>query len=133
MDYRSLDLPALSFDSEMDLRVPPVRLSVELGSDSSQAMSSFPLSEVSRPSSFRETIALEDDGENSEMSLYDLRETLTALEPALTIPLNEILIVRIENGNDFFLTVSTSFGPTHSGVPPSRHLPHSSVTVPQIL
>jgi hypothetical protein len=84
----------------------------------------LPPAEVSRPNSLRETIALEDDCENSEMSLHDLRETLTALEPAMTIPLNEILIVRIENGNDFFLTVSASFGPTHAGDPSLPALPH---------
>jgi hypothetical protein len=100
VDYRSLDLLAPHcFDTETvppDLPpLPPPLCSPE----------AFPPGEEEE----------EEEGEE------ELRKTLTAeLESALTIPLNEILIVRIENGHDYFLTVSASFGPSsHGHFPPS--------------
>jgi hypothetical protein len=77
-----------------------------------------------------ETITLDDDDENLEASL---RTTLTALEPARILPLHEILVLRIENGHDYYLTVEAEFGPTPAGAassPPPLSL--SLLTLPAV-
>jgi hypothetical protein len=105
VDYRSLDLVARSFGAELDEALklsslppaPPPLLDFAMMDEA--------------PADLNETI----DEEQLEASLLGLRQTLSALEPVHILPLHEILVLRIENGHDFYLTVDAQFGPTPEG------------------